>query len=698
MKKLAVLFLFISSMASGQVHLVTNLNDSGPGSLRTLIGIAQPNDTVQFDKALIAMGSDTLDLLTPISITDAVVIIGAIRNSDTLFITSSSNQRAFYIDMFSAQSSVRFNDMAFVNFNNTTFPSSGGVILCDAAFELIFENCLFRNNRNSINYGGAIRTENRLLKLKNCRFTNNGPPTCGSSAFGEGGAIFTQFCDVEIDNCIFYGNSSCQAGGAISIAGGNCFATNSVFENNSVVGGPTAYDGGAILLNGASNSYFYNCLFLKNTAKNAGGALVITSSYGKVLIENSEFYDNDATDGSGGAISSFGVDSLFIEHCTFSNNHYNTSNSYLGGGACAFRESYVKLNTSTLYNNDVPVIQLAAANNWNMEILNTSLVNNTTSSRFLIDGAPNYDVEIGSSIIVGNGTGGSIETNMPIQSLGYNIFKDTPPFAVPTDFSNQNFSGLNLGSFQYNGGNGKTLVPQYGSIAYNSGDPNDFSAAQNSPIFGQRDIGAAERNIVSYDTAVGCQSYSWGGQVLTQSGYYTDTILNANSIDSVNTLALSLVTIDTSIQILDGRLYANERDSGVSYQWVDCGNGSTPVVGATDSVFTPGANGSYAVILTKDNCMDTSQCLTYSSFSIPDFNPESWLKFYPNPSNGSITFRSDRVSLKSLRLYSPSGKVLLTKEISGKNSVQFPDLSPGLYILEWMGVNGEIQRDRLVLK
>ena len=41
---------------------VINTNDRGPGSLRFMIDCASPGDTIQFDSALIAGGSDTIFL------------------------------------------------------------------------------------------------------------------------------------------------------------------------------------------------------------------------------------------------------------------------------------------------------------------------------------------------------------------------------------------------------------------------------------------------------------------------------------------------------------------------------------------------------------------------------------------------------------------------------------------------------------
>lgn len=61
--------------------------------------------------------------------------------------------------------------------------------------------------------------------------------------------------------------------------------------------------------------------------------------------------------------------------------------------------------------------------------------------------------------------------------------------------------------------------------------------------------------------------------------------------------------------------YALEASTAVTqnYQWVDCNNNFTPIVGETSSSFYPFFNGNYAVIVTGSGCSDTSICFAYTA-------------------------------------------------------------------------------------
>ncbi len=75
---------------------------------------------------------------------------------------------------------------------------------------------------------------------------------------------------------------------------------------------------------------------------------------------------------------------------------------------------------------------------------------------------------------------------------------------------------------------------------------------------------------------------------------------------------------------------------GAQYQWFDCGNNNTPVLGETNQSFFPSLDGEYAVQVTENGCVDTSDCLVYSTVSIIENTWES-LTYYPNPTSGNVT-------------------------------------------------------------
>jgi uncharacterized delta-60 repeat protein len=76
---------------------------------------------------------------------------------------------------------------------------------------------------------------------------------------------------------------------------------------------------------------------------------------------------------------------------------------------------------------------------------------------------------------------------------------------------------------------------------------------------------------------------------------------------------------------------------GASYQWLDCNKAFVAISGATNQSFTASTNGSYAVIVTKNGCSDTSACYTVSGLGMLTVGTKGDATVYPNPTAGLIT-------------------------------------------------------------
>lgn len=171
-------------------------------------------------------------------------------------------------------------------------------------------------------------------------------------------------------------------------------------------------------------------------------------------------------------------------------------------------------------------------------------------------------------------------------------------------------------------------------------------------------------------TEVACNGYTApSGANFTSSGTVMDTIMNIAGCDSVITINLTVNTVNTSTTNVQDTITADM--AGATYQWIDCNNGDTTIVGATGQMFIASVNGDYAVIVSSNGCSDTSACVNVLINSIPDRLAELQnTSVFPNPSNGQFTLMIEGVSTPELKveIIDISGKIILTKIMNDVNS------------------------------
>jgi hypothetical protein len=170
------------------------------------------------------------------------------------------------------------------------------------------------------------------------------------------------------------------------------------------------------------------------------------------------------------------------------------------------------------------------------------------------------------------------------------------------------------------------------------------------------------------------QSVPW-----SVSGLYQYNQPNPNQCDSLITVFLSVIPFDTSVTSTGISLKAKEGNA--TYQWLDCLNGMAPVIGGTGQTFVPGAQGIFAVEITKGNCVDTSSCHSLMSIALEEGQQQK-LEFYPNPSVGTGTIVSPFPGDAQARLYNAMGQVHMQMAIPpGISQFSFP-FPAGVYQLE----------------
>ncbi|WP_118976787.1 SBBP repeat-containing protein [Taibaiella koreensis] len=196
-------------------------------------------------------------------------------------------------------------------------------------------------------------------------------------------------------------------------------------------------------------------------------------------------------------------------------------------------------------------------------------------------------------------------------------------------------------------------------------------------------------------TIAACDSFRLNGTTYTQSGTYTQTFTNAAGCDSSVVLTLHLDALDRSVSLAGNVLGAAQ--AGATYQWINC-NQQQPIAGATQQSYTALQNGSYAVVLTKGACRDTSVCLQVTGMSIKDVAEPGTLTLAPNPAKDKVTLFSNTPFHHAICriLDMPGREVLQQGNLNGTQlTFDISALLPGVYIVE-LQVAEQSYRTRLV--
>ncbi len=128
-----------------------------------------------------------------------------------------------------------------------------------------------------------------------------------------------------------------------------------------------------------------------------------------------------------------------------------------------------------------------------------------------------------------------------------------------------------------------------------------------------------------------------------------------------------------------------------NYQWIDCSDNSI-IPSETTSSYSPSANGQYAVIITEDNCTDTSNCLSFTSASIQE-KEEAGYTIFPNPATNLVSFSHEQII--DAHLIDELGRIIKLDILNDAVSISM--FSPGVYLLELKDAEKNVYRHRMVI-
>jgi Secretion system C-terminal sorting domain len=167
------------------------------------------------------------------------------------------------------------------------------------------------------------------------------------------------------------------------------------------------------------------------------------------------------------------------------------------------------------------------------------------------------------------------------------------------------------------------------------------------------------------------------GSMHFSSSTFNCIIPNAAGCDSTITVALTVENINSTIT--QNGLTLTCAESGAQYQWIDCIT-NTVIAGANGQSYNVSSNGSYAVIITTNNCSDTSACYIVNSVDVWD-NHFSQFSFHPNPASEIVNFNAPAGS--TISLYNSIGEqVICLYNTSSSISLDVSTLPDGFYLVE----------------
>ena len=173
----------------------------------------------------------------------------------------------------------------------------------------------------------------------------------------------------------------------------------------------------------------------------------------------------------------------------------------------------------------------------------------------------------------------------------------------------------------------------------------------------------------------------WVGSVAhTINGVYIDTLISSVFCDSIVISNLNIILVDTTVSINNG-IYTSNQINAI-YQWYECGSILTPIPNAIFQSYSVPINGSYAVVINVNGCIDTSVCVNVTTPVVELNDLEEEIVISPNPISNHFQIQS-KVLISEVLIIGSDGKLLLQELVNDFNfESSLNSYSVGMYILK----------------
>jgi hypothetical protein len=271
--------ILVELLFSGQLKIeaanytVTSINDSGPGSLRTII--LQSNQTpgphsINFGQSWFGSGSANLKTPLPV-VSNSVTIIGWAKGDSNNYIELRGVELEFapgtesVLTFLSISGTIKNNGI--LSLRNSTI-RDGGIV--SSVVLVMSDSSLVNSSSNGLfNSGDATLDRVIIADSKGAGVLNTG-------------SIFMRDCTLS-------NNVNINGGGGLANLSGKAHLLRCNLNNNQGSSGGAVYNGGDVVVD--------QCYVLKNSANSGGGVFNIS----KLSISSSTFFDNRVTGIPGGS-------------------------------------------------------------------------------------------------------------------------------------------------------------------------------------------------------------------------------------------------------------------------------------------------------------------------------------------------------------------------------------------------------------
>jgi hypothetical protein len=172
-----------------------------------------------------------------------------------------------------------------------------------------------------------------------------------------------------------------------------------------------------------------------------------------------------------------------------------------------------------------------------------------------------------------------------------------------------------------------------------------------------------------------------GNNFYAQTGVYQNVLTAINGCDSTVTTTLFIDTLQAQISNAGQTLSAVNFPSNATFQWLNCDNNFSPLIGETTQFFTPVTNGNYAVIVDNSNCTDTSACNPFFTVGLHAVISNHF-RIYPIPADETLFIESG-LSNAPIRIFDAQGKVIFETIKSAKRlEIDVSLFQSGLYFIQ----------------